>query len=73
MTTIRVDEELLTKTNDLGVNFFKIDENALKDTIKRIEGSDDKKESEDCLKGSQKTFHGGAGEIRTPVTSARGS
>ncbi len=26
MTTIRVDEELLTKTNDLGVNFSKIDE-----------------------------------------------
>jgi hypothetical protein len=37
MTTIRIDEELLTKAHDLGLNVSKLSENALKDAIDRME------------------------------------
>jgi hypothetical protein len=39
MTTIRMDEELLTKAHELGLNVSKIAENALKDAINRMQSS----------------------------------
>jgi hypothetical protein len=39
-TSIYVDQETLRKAKDLGLNISKICENALKEAIKRLEGSD---------------------------------
>jgi len=38
MTTIRVDEELLKKAHELGLNVSRIAENALREIIRKIEG-----------------------------------
>ena len=36
---IRIDQELVRKAKDLGLNISKVSENSLKDMISRIEGS----------------------------------
>jgi len=37
VTTMRIDEELLRKALDLGLNVSKISENAIKEAIERME------------------------------------
>jgi post-segregation antitoxin (ccd killing protein) len=37
MTTMRIDEELIKKAHDLGLNVSKISENAIKEAIERME------------------------------------
>ena len=37
ITTIRIDEELLRKAHELGLNVSKISENAIKDAIERMQ------------------------------------
>ena len=37
LTTVRIDEEVLKKAHDLGLNVSKVCENALKELIRRIE------------------------------------
>jgi post-segregation antitoxin (ccd killing protein) len=37
ITTIRIDDELLKKAHDLGLNVSKISENAIKEAIERME------------------------------------
>jgi post-segregation antitoxin (ccd killing protein) len=37
ITTMRIDEELVKKAHDLGLNVSKISENAIKEAIKRME------------------------------------
>jgi post-segregation antitoxin (ccd killing protein) len=37
VTTMRIDEELLKKAHDLGLNVSKISENAIKEAIERME------------------------------------
>jgi post-segregation antitoxin (ccd killing protein) len=39
LTTMRLDEDLIRKAHDLGLNVSKISENALKDAISRMQGS----------------------------------
>jgi len=39
ITTMRLDEDLVKKAHDLGLNVTKVCENALIDIINRIEGS----------------------------------
>jgi len=42
---IRIDAEIVKKAKDLGLNISKISENALKEYIKRLEGSNHPKNS----------------------------
>jgi post-segregation antitoxin (ccd killing protein) len=37
ITTIRIDEDLLKKAHNLGLNVSKISENAIKEAIERME------------------------------------
>jgi len=37
ITTMRIDEELIKKAHDLGLNVSKISENAIKEAIERME------------------------------------
>ncbi len=37
ITTMRIDEELVKKAHDLGLNVSKISENAIREAIKRME------------------------------------
>ena len=37
MTTMRMDEELLKKAHDLGLNVSKISENAIKEAVEKME------------------------------------
>jgi post-segregation antitoxin (ccd killing protein) len=39
VTSIRIDQNILNKAKDIGLNVSKISENALKDLIDRIEKS----------------------------------
>ena len=45
---MRIDEELLQKAHDLGLNVTKICENALKEMIRRIESPSAPKEDKGC-------------------------
>ena len=47
VTSIRIDEKVFRKAKELGLNVSKVAENALIDMIKRIEGSETKKDC-DC-------------------------
>ena len=47
---MRIDEDLLQKAHDLGLNVTKVCENALKEMIARIERPISPKELEDCQK-----------------------
>ena len=53
ITTIRIDEDLLRKAHDLGLNVSKISENAIKEAVKRLEGSNNPKEPKDCPDSTQ--------------------
>jgi hypothetical protein len=66
---MRIDEDLLQKAHDLGLNVTKVCENALKEIIARIERPISPKELEDFPESKI----GGAARIRTGVPSARGS
>jgi len=66
---MRIDEELLQKAHDLGLNVTKVCENALKEMIARIERPISQNNPKDCAE----TAIGGAARIRTGVPSARGS
>ena len=46
--TIRIDENLVRKAKELGLNISKVSENALKEMIKRIESHSATKEPKDC-------------------------
>jgi post-segregation antitoxin (ccd killing protein) len=37
ITTMRIDEELINKAHDLGLNVSKISENAIREAIERME------------------------------------
>ncbi len=50
LTSMRLDEELIEKAHDLGLNTTKVCENALKDMIRRIEGSNSVNNSENSPK-----------------------
>jgi post-segregation antitoxin (ccd killing protein) len=50
---IRIDAELAAKAHDLGLNISKIAENALKEAIKRLEGSDCPNNRENCPTDSE--------------------
>ena len=71
MTTIRIDEDLLIKAHELGLNVSKISENALKEMIRRIEGSDNPEKPKDCPNDPEKLESGSPGEIRTLVSGSR--
>ena len=71
MTTIRIDEDLLRKAHDLGLNVSKISENALKEMIRRLEGSDNPEKPRDCPNDTQTLEFGSPGEIRTLVSGSR--
>ena len=45
---MRIDEELLQKAHDLGLNVTKVCENALKEMIRRIETPSATKTPKDC-------------------------
>ena len=47
--TIRIDGDLVKKAKDLGLNISKVAENALKDMIRRIEGSKSSTSNENKL------------------------
>ena len=68
MTTIRIDEELLRKAHELGLNVSKVCENALKEAVRRLEGSEPSESSKKCFNHSQNTMVDGAGF--EPATSA---
>ena len=62
---IRIDENLVRKAKEIGLNISKVSENALKEIIRRIESPSAQK--------TLKTIIGGAARIWTGVPSARGS
>ena len=51
--TIRIDENLVQKAKELGLNISKVSENALKEMIRRIESPSAPKGSKDCLENPQ--------------------
>ena len=51
LTTMRLDEDLVKKAHDLGLNVTKFCENALKELIKRIESPDSSKVVENSSDG----------------------
>jgi hypothetical protein len=67
ITTMRIDEDLIKKAHDLGLNVTKICENALKVMIARIERPISPKELED----RPEEAIGGAARIRTGVPRAQ--
>ena len=50
LTTVRIDEEVLKKAHDLGLNVSKVCENALKELIRRIESPIPTEKPKDCPK-----------------------
>ena len=54
MTTIRIDEELLRKAHELGLNVSKVCENALKEAVRRLEGSEPSENPKKCSNDPQK-------------------
>jgi len=50
---MRLDEDLVRKAHDLGLNVTKVCENALKDLINRIENPNFQKDSKNCSDNSQ--------------------
>ncbi len=71
ITTMRIDEELLTKAHDLGLNVSKIAENALKDAINRMEGSYSQEKPNTSPNSAQNNVGGSPGEIRTLVGGSK--
>jgi len=67
--TIRINETLVQKAKELGLNISKVSENALKTMINRIETPNATKDAKNCPESGV----GGAARIRTGVPSARGS
>jgi hypothetical protein len=65
--TIRIDENLVQKAKEVGLNISKVSENALEETIRRIERPISPKELEDCPESGV----GGAARIRTGVPRAQ--
>ena len=63
MTTIRVDEDLLIKAHDLGLNVSKVAENALKEMIRRIESPNIPKEPRNSPDTPPKITTGASGGI----------
>jgi hypothetical protein len=61
---MRIDEDLLQKAHDLGLNVTKVCENALKEMIARIERPISPEKLEDCPANLQNN-HGASGGIRT--------
>ena len=61
VTSIRVDEDVLKKAKDLGLNVSKVSENALKEMIKRIESPIIQTEHENYLDNTQKGLVRGTG------------
>ena len=64
---IRIDENLVQKAKEIGLNISKVSENALKEMIRRIEGPISAKDGEEC----PETESGGAARIRTGVPRAQ--
>jgi hypothetical protein len=64
---IRIDENLVQKAKEIGLNISKVSENALKEIIARIERPISPKELEDCPENKS----GGAARIRTGVPRAQ--
>ena len=71
MTTIRVDEELLKKAHELGLNVSRIAENALREIIRKIEGPESSEKPRNCSNNPQNFVNGSPGEIRTPVSGSK--
>jgi post-segregation antitoxin (ccd killing protein) len=67
ITTMRIDEDLIKKAHELGLNVTKICENALKEMIARIERPISQKEPKDYPEEAI----GGAARIRTGVPRAQ--
>ena len=51
---IRIEDELVEKAREIGLNISKVSENALKDLITRIEGPNRPKDSNNDSNGSKK-------------------
>ena len=49
---VRLNEELVRKAKEYGLNISKVSENALKEMIKRMEAPNDSKEQADCSENS---------------------
>ncbi len=71
LTTIRIDEVLLIKAHDLGLNVSKISENALKEAISRMEGSYGQEKPKIIPDNPQNSVGGSPREIRTLVNGSK--
>ena len=71
ITTIRIDQEILAKAHDLGLNVSKIAENALKDAINRMEGSNSQEGLKTSPESAQTIGKSSPGEIRTLVGGSK--
>ena len=52
VTSIRIDQDILRKAKEIGLNLSKISENALKEAIKRLQAPVQQK---NCREGSKET------------------
>ena len=68
---IRIDENLVKKAKELGLNISKISENALREIIRKIEGPESSEKPKNCSNNPQNFVSGSPGEIRTPVSGSK--
>ena len=66
LTSMRIDEDLLKKAHDLGLNVSKVCENALKEMIKRLETPVAQKEPKDCPDNPQENGVVARGRFELP-------
>ena len=63
LTTMRLDEDLVRKAHDLGLNVTKVCENAIKDLINRIENPNWSKDSKNCSDDPQNSKRWGRPDL----------